>query len=589
MKNIPFIFLTMLMACAGNDSNRKASNSSAALSEVFEAIDRYGRAPEDSLYKGKHPQGTWSSVSYESQLKQADSLKKYKAAIEAIDDSTLSEQEKISKEVMLISLNDQIDAIRYKNILIPFNAEGGFYNRMAFSLNNLPFKSSKDYYDYIAWLPEFDRTLKENIALMRKGIADSVVAPKVIVRNTLELLKPWTVDNYRESVFFGPFKHMPESIDEADRKSIEQESERVLTALMATYKELNAFFANEYMAAAKEKPGVSFVPGGKEYYENRVRHYTTLPLTPDSVHNLGLAEVARIRAGMDKIIADLKFKGSFADFLKFLRTDERFYAKTPQELLNYASWLSKKAEGQLPKFFNKLYTLPFTVEPVPAAIAPTYTSGRYVGGSWDSKRAGIYWVNTYDLKSRTLYTLPALTVHEAVPGHHLQGALAAEIKNDLPAFRNRYYISAFGEGWGLYSEYLGEEMGMYTTPYEMFGRYTYEMWRACRLVVDTGIHYKGWSREQALKFLAENTALSMHEVTTEIDRYIGWPGQALSYKIGEIKIKALRRSAEEALGKDFNIGEFHSAILLNGSVPLSVLERQVNSYIQSVLDKPKKP
>ncbi len=589
MKNIPFFLLIILMACAGNDSKRNTSKSSAALLEVFEAIDRYGRAPEDSLYKGKHPQGIWSSVSFESQLKQADSLKKYKAAIEAIDDSTLSEQEKISKEVMLISLNDQIDAIRYKNILIPFNAEGGFYNRMAFSLNNLPFKSSKDYYDYITWLPEFDRTLKENIALMRKGIADSVVAPKVIVRNTLELLKPWTVDNYRESVFYGPFKHMPESIDEADRKSIEQESERVLTALMATYKELNAFFANEYMAVAKEKPGISFVPGGKEYYENRVRHYTTLPLTPDSVHNLGLVEVARIRAGMDKIITDLKFKGSFAEFLKFLRTDERFYAKTPQDLLNYASWLSKKAEGQLPKFFNKLYTLPFTVEPVPAAIAPTYTSGRYVGGSWDSKRAGIYWVNTYDLKSRTLYTLPALTVHEAVPGHHLQGALAAEIKNDLPAFRNRYYISAFGEGWGLYSEYLGEEMGMYTTPYEMFGRYTYEMWRACRLVVDTGIHYKGWSREQALKFLAENTALSMHEVTTEIDRYIGWPGQALSYKIGEIKIKALRRSAEEALGKDFNIGEFHSAILQNGSVPLSVLERQVNNYIQSVLDKSKKP
>lgn len=588
MKNIPFFLLIILMACAGNDSKRNTSNSSAALSEVFEAIDRFGRAPEDSLYKGKHPLGTWSSVSFESQLKQADSLKKYKAAIEAIDDSALSEQEKISKEVMLISLNDQIDAIRYKNILIPFNAEGGFYNRMAFSLSNLPFKSSKDYYDYITWLPEFDRTLKENIALMRKGITDSVVAPKVIVRNTLELLKPWTVDNYRESVFYGPFKHMPESIDEADRKSIEQESERVLTALMATYKELNAFFANEYMAAAKEKPGISFVPGGKEYYENRVRHYTTLPLTPDSVHNLGLAEVARIRASMNKIIADLKFKGSFEDFLKFLRTDERFYAKTPQELLNYASWLSKKAEGQLPKFFNKLYTLPFTVEPVPAAIAPTYTSGRYVGGSWDSKRAGIYWVNTYDLKSRTLYTLPALTVHEAVPGHHLQGALAAEIKNDLPAFRNRYYISAFGEGWGLYSEYLGEEMGMYTTPYEMFGRYTYEMWRACRLVVDTGIHYKGWSREQALKFLADNTALSMHEVTTEIDRYIGWPGQALSYKIGEIKIKALRRSAEEALGKDFNIGEFHSAILQNGSVPLSVLERQVNNYIQSVLDKPKK-
>src|SRR5690606_15119126 len=267
------------------------------------------------------------------------------------------------------------------------------------------------------------------------------------------------------------------------------------------------------MEAAREHPVISFVPGGKEYYENRVRFYTTLPLTPDSVHQLGLQEVARIRASMDKIIQEVNFKGSFADFLNFLRTDPQFYAKTPQELLNYASWLSKKAEAGLPKLFDKLYSLPFTVEPVPDAIAPTYTGGRYVSGSWEGKRAGIYWVNTYDLKSRTLYTLPALTLHEAVPGHHLQIMLAAELK-DLPRFRTRYYISAFGEGWGLYSEYLGEEMGMYATPYDMFGRYTYEMWRACRLVVDTGIHYKGWTREQALNYLAENTALSIHEVTT---------------------------------------------------------------------------
>jgi uncharacterized protein (DUF885 family) len=221
---------------------------------------------------------------------------------------------------------------------------------------------------------------------------------------------------------------------------------------VATYQEVNSFFEGEYMTAAKDEPGISFIPGGKEYYENRVKHYSTLSLTPDSVHNLGLSEVARIKASMEKIIYDVNFKGSFADFIKFLRTDPQFYPKTPQDLLNYASWLSKKAEGKLPKYFNKLYTLPFTVEPVPMSIAPTYTAGRFVPGSWETKRAGIYWVNTYDLKSRTLYTLPALTLHEAVPGHHLQGSLAAEIK-DIPPFRNRYYISAFGEGWGLYSEY----------------------------------------------------------------------------------------------------------------------------------------
>ncbi|HWA35827.1 MAG TPA: DUF885 domain-containing protein [Cyclobacteriaceae bacterium] len=585
MKKYLLVLLVGLFGCAGNPTDKKANSQSTSLSKLFDAIDRFGSAPEDSLYRGFHPRGKWSSSSYESQQALADSLKKYKAALEAITDASLSKQEKISKEVMLLNLNDQIAAIQYNLILIPFNAEGGFYNRFAYSLNNLPFKTAKDYYDYVAWLPQYDRVLQDNIVLMKKGIADGVVAPKVIVNNALELLKPWAVQNYQQSSFYAPINKMPESIGEADRKAIQQESERAITHLLETYQTLTNFFAKEYMAAAKTEPGISFVPGGKEYYENRVRHYTTLPLTPDSVHNLGLQEVARIRAAMDKIIVETNFKGSFSDFLKFLRTDPQFYAKTPQELLNYAAWLSKKAEGQLPKFFNKLYTLPFTVEPVPAAIAPTYTGGRYVGGSWESRRAGIYWVNTYDLKSRTLYTIPSLTVHEAVPGHHLQGALAAEIKKDLPAFRNSYYISAFGEGWGLYSEYLGEEMGMYSTPYELFGRYTYEMWRACRLVVDTGIHYKGWTRDQALKYLAENTALSMHEVTTEIDRYIGWPGQALSYKIGELKIKSLRKKSEEALGKDFNIGDFHAAILQNGSVPLGVLERQVDDYIAEAQSK----
>ena len=285
---------------------------------------------------------------------------------------------------------------------------------------------------------------------------------------------------------------------------------------------------------------------------------------------------------MEDIISELGFEGSFADFLAFLRTDEQFYPKTEQELLNYASWLSKKAEGQLPKIFNTLYTLPFTVEPVPLSIAPTYTTGRYVGGSWESQKAGIYWVNTFNLPSRTLYTMPALTLHEAVPGHHLQNAIAAELK-DLPKFRTSYYISAFGEGWGLYSEFLGEEMGMYETPYDLFGRYTYEMWRACRLVVDTGIHDKGWTREKALNYMAENTALSMHEVTTEIDRYIGWPGQALSYKVGEIKIRSLRKLAETELGVDFNLGEFHDVILRNGSIPLAVLEEKVKNYIDQKL------
>ncbi|AHM63158.1 hypothetical protein D770_24565 [Flammeovirgaceae bacterium 311] len=583
MKNLlPFLLLVLLFSCHRNTIGHKSANQPASLSQLFDSIAKFSASPEDSLYEGVHPRGQWTSNSYEHQKQRTDSLISYATALEAIDDAALSEQEKISKAVMLIRLRDQIDGVQHKMIFIPFNAEGGFYNQLSYVLPRLPFKSAKDYVAYLAWLPQYNKALQEYRDLMKQGVAEGIVAPKVVVRNNLELLKPWAVNNYQESPLYTPILNMPESISTSDREAIVRESQKVIGDLLTTYQTLYTFFADDYMAAAKEEPGIRFVPGGKEFYENRIRHFTTLPLSPDSIHQLGLAEVARIRRAMDAVMQEVGFRGSFAEFIEFLRTDKQFYAETPEELLNYASWLSKKAEGQLPKFFNKLYNLPFTVEPVPLSIAPTYTAGRYVSGSWEAKRAGIYWVNTYNLPSRTLYTLPALTLHEAVPGHHLQHAVAAELK-DIPGFRNRYYISAFGEGWGLYSEYLGEEMGMYSTPYELFGRYTYEMWRACRLVVDTGIHDKGWSREEALNFLAEHTALSLHEVNTEIDRYIGWPGQAVSYKIGELKIKDLRKKAEGALGEKFDIGAFHQAVLQNGSVPLILLESQVDAYIKEAL------
>lgn len=584
MKNLPLIILFLATAfCAAGQSGTK---SNEGLAKLFKNIDRPrgGGGGEGVLYRGQHPKGKWSTVSFQNMKTEADSTQLFISQLERIDDATLNDQEKISKAVMLIRLRDQVDAVKYKMVLIPFNAEGGFYNQMSFVLPRLTFKTAQDYFDYFKWLPEYETRLRDNIALMRQGIKEGIVAPKIIVNNTLLLLKPWVPESYEATPFYAPLNNIPSTISAGEQAQIKKEGGQAIGRLYNTYRELKTFFEKEYMAAAKDQPGIMFVPGGKEYYENRIKHYTTLPLSADSIHKLGLAEVARIRSSMEKIIADLKFQGSFADFLAFLRSDPQFYAKTPQELLNYASWLSKKAEGQLPRLFNKLYSLPFTVEPVPDNIAPTYTGGRYVPGSLEGKRAGTYWVNTYDLKSRTLYTLPALTVHEAVPGHHLQGAIAGELK-DIPAFRNRYYISAFGEGWGLYSEFLGEEMGMYPTPYDMFGRYTYEMWRACRLVVDTGIHYKGWSRDQALKYLSENTALSMHEVTTEIDRYIGWPGQAVSYKVGEIKIKDLRKKAEDKLGTSFNIGDFHQTILQNGSVPLTVLEQEVDRYIARTSEK----
>jgi uncharacterized protein (DUF885 family) len=301
-------------------------------------------------------------------------------------------------------------------------------------------------------------------------------------------------------------------------------------------------------------------------------------VAPEELHALGLREVARIRARMEAVKSEVGFKGELPAFFVSLRNDPRFHARTPEELLMRASFIAKTIDGMLPAFFGLLPRLPYRVEAVPADIAPYYTGGRYVQAAAGSTEPGTYWVNTYDLQSRPLYVLPALTLHEAVPGHHLQIALAAE-QQGLPAFRRFAYFSVTGEGWGLYAEKLGEEMGIYRTPYEQFGRLTYEMWRACRLVVDTGMHALGWPREKAIAYLRDNTALSEHEIETETDRYIGWPGQALAYKVGELAIVEMRRKAEAALGARFDKRRFHDAILATGSVPLGVLEEEVDRFV----------
>jgi uncharacterized protein (DUF885 family) len=324
--------------------------------------------------------------------------------------------------------------------------------------------------------------------------------------------------------------------------------------------------------------GVSNFPQGLAYYKELVHHYTTTDLTYDEIFEIGQKEVRRIQQEMMDVLKEVNFKGSLQDFISYLRTDPKFYTTTPEQLLKEASFIAKKADGKLPQFFGKLPRQPYGVEPVPAHLAPTYTGGRYSGAPISSKRAGFYWVNTYNLSSRPLYTLESLTLHEAVPGHHLQISLTQEL-DSLPAFRKNLYVNAFGEGWGLYCEWLGIEMGFYKDPYSRFGRLTYEMWRACRLVIDVGLHAKGWTREEAVKFLSEHTALSLHEVNTEINRYISWPGQALAYKMGELKIKELRKKAEDKLKDKFDIREFHDLILSQGSVTLAIMEKMVDRYI----------
>lgn len=562
-------------------TNYLTAQNNAALNKIFEDLRKIEKSyeKENPIYQNKHPE-VFMVGSISEWVEEANAVRSKLNELEAIPNSELSSQDKINKEIRMLQLRDQLSWVDFKMYLIPINAEGGNYLSPAFFLNRLPFKTVEDYESYLKWLPSFVKALQFEQSLLEQGMKEGIMAPKVIVQNNLKLLEPWT-GKVKDHTFFKPILNFPSSFSASDKASIEKKAVEIIERdIIPAYVALHQFLEKKYLPKAPAEVGISGIKNGREYYANRVRHFTTLDMSPDSVFDLGMQEVTRIKKLMEEVITSLDYQESFTDFLQFLRTDEQFYAKTGQELLNKAAWLSKKAEGQLPKLFGKLYELPFTVAPVPDAIAPTYTGGRYVPGSRIQNNPGTYWVNTYNLPSRSLYTLPSLTLHEAVPGHHLQIMLAAELTG-LPDFRENYYISAFGEGWGLYSEYLGEEMGMYETSYDLFGRYTYEMWRACRLVVDPGIHYKGWTRDQAVEFMKNNTALSLHEVNTEIDRYIGWPGQAVSYKIGELTIKRLRQQAEASLGNKFDIQAFHDAVLRNGSVPLSILNDEIDNFIMT--------
>lgn len=496
------------------------------------------------------------------------------AQIMALDTLTMTMDDFINKDLLLLEMENELNDISFKSHLLPLNSEGGFLTNIVYSIQYASPKSKEDSIQYLQKLQDLPRLIQYNQKLMEEGIKEGKTSPAIITQRCIDLTAPFQNIDINDNIFIAPLA-ANDSLFQLAKTLVKKEIE-------PAYVSFAIFLKDTYLPASPAIPGISHLKSGKKYYEDKVKYFTTLAMTPNQVYETGEKEVARIKAEMETIIKSLDFKGSFTDFITYLRKDPQFYAKTPRELLYRATWLSKKIEGKLPKYFNKLPRMPFTVEEVSPSIAPNYTSGRYSEGNYETGKPGAYWVNTYKLESRPLYALPALTLHEAVPGHHLQIMLSREMEN-VPEFRQNLYISAFGEGWGLYSEYLGKEAGMYETPYEDFGRLTYEMWRACRLVVDVGLHYKGWTREQAVDFMASNTALSMHEVNTEIDRYIGWPGQAVSYKIGEIKIRQLRQMAEAKLGDKFDIKTFHDMLLANGSVRLNTLERIVNQFITQSL------
>ena len=500
------------------------------------------------------------------------------AQLKALDRSSLSKEDKINAQILEDQLQNDVDLYRFKDYYLPITAESGFHAYIT-SITQGKFNTLEDYRHYIAKLNALSTYFAQQTHWLKQGLAEGITPPKVTLNGFEDSISSYIVP-VEKSGYLKPFTQYPSYFTEAQKAQLTQEGHALVEQkVLPLYQKFYDFMTKEYIPNARENIAASSLPNGAEFYENRVRYYTTLDMTSAQVHELGLKEVQRIRQEMEQIIASVGFKGSFADFLHFLRTDPQFYTTSAEQLLKEAAFIAKKADAMLPKYFGKLPRKTYGIAPVPAEIAPKYTTGRYSGSNSDDE-PGYYWVNTYALDKRPLYELEALTLHEAVPGHHLQISLNSELTS-LPDFRRYGYISAFGEGWGLYCEYLGLEAGFYQDPYSNFGRLTYEMWRAARLVVDTGMHTQGWSRQQAIDFMASNTALSLHNVTTEIDRYISWPGQALSYKIGELTIKRLRAKAEQDLGDKFDIRAFHDAVLENGSVPMSILEQQINDFIDA--------
>jgi uncharacterized protein (DUF885 family) len=571
MKNSVLSVLAIILLVTGVVI-KFSENSKKKLQEIITIYQDH-----ESYDGNEYPLGLFTKEHFESEANFALDLLNQ---LENIDTNDLDENNLISYELLKFELNDIVDYYNFERYLNPLLSDSGFHSSLNYMVRPLSnYQKTIEYLNKLNSLPEF---VNQNLTNIRIGLEKGVSQPLVIFDGYESTYDDHITNNYLNNYFYSPFKNLPKDISQSQSDSILKAAKISINEIVVPqFKKIKKFFEKEYYPKTRTKIGISSTPNGKEYYQNRINYYTTSKeYTAEKIHQIGLDEVARIKSEMKKIIKELKFQGSFEDFFKFLRTDNQFYANTPKELLMYARDIAKRADEQLPRFFKTLPRKPYGVAPVPDAIAPKYTSGRYVGTSKNSTDPGYYWVNTYDLKSRTLYTIPALTVHEAVPGHHLQSALNNELGDKIPSFRKNLYLSAYGEGWGLYTEYLAEEMGLYTTPYEQFGKLTYEMWRACRLVVDTGIHALDWSKEMVLNYMSSNTALSLHEINTETDRYISWPGQALSYKIGELKIRELRILAEEKLESNFNIRDFHEIILSEGTVTLAILESRVLNYIE---------
>jgi prolyl oligopeptidase len=582
-----WILILALLVPATQPVSAQSDNAGARLHALFKAEWEYTLQENpvfasilgDRRYNDRWPDASAAAV--ERRYQHALEAQKQLAAIPFAE---LSEMDRVNYRLFQRELESQVEGHRYRLHLLAINHMEGIQTLNDLVLQ-LPFATGKDYADWIARLRALPALLDQNIALLREGIRAGIVHPQVIIQRVPAQVEKQFAGKPEESLFYQVFRDLPADIPEAERARLRKEAQQAIgEQVLPAYRRLHEFLTREYLPACKEQVGISQIPRGREAYAYLARSFTTTPLAPDEIHEIGQREVRRIRAEMKKVIAQTGFQGSFAEFLHFLRTDPQFYYSDPQELLAAYRALSKRIDPTLVKLFGKIPRAPYGVEPVPDTIAPDTTTAYYNQPAADGTRPGTYYVNLYKPEVRPKYEMEALSIHEAVPGHHLQIALAMEL-GELPEFRRYGGYTVFVEGWALYSESLGEELGFYKDPYSKFGQLTYEMWRAVRLVVDTGLHVKGWTREQAIEFFKANAAKTEQDIVNEIDRYIAWPGQALAYKIGELKIKELRARAATELGERFDVRAFHDTVLGSGAVTLDVLEANVNAWIARVKQK----
>lgn len=587
MRNISWILTTfllfILLVFSQGGSPAVANDAEDALQKLLDEAWQF-RIDEDPLFAAKlgvtRLRGQLPDVSEAAEIRRNEKRREFLKRGGAIDRDALKRASQINLDVFQQLLRDQVTEFEFSRHLVPITNRWGFHIDFADLPTETRFTDVASYEDYIKRLAAFQSYADQNIALLRKGIDTGRTLPAVVLEGYRDTIRPHIVDDPSESRLYAPIRKLPDSFSDADKKRILESARKAIReSVVPGYANFDRFMAEEYISAARGTIAASALPEGREFYRHRVKQFTTLDIAPEEVHEIGLREVARIRAEMRAVPKQVNFEGTYEAFVAHLRTDPKFYAKTPEELMKEVAYTLKVMDGKLPDLFKTLPRMPYGIRRIPDYIAPKTTTAYYSPPSGDRTVAGYYYVNTYDLKSRPLYEIEALSLHEAVPGHHLQIALQQEL-SDLPDFRRFASFTAYVEGWALYAERLGLEVGFYEDPYDDFGRLSYEMWRACRLVVDTGIHYLGWTRQQAIDYMADNTALSIHNITAEVDRYISWPGQALGYKMGEIKIRELRRHAEKELADRFDIREFHDVVLRSGSVPLSILEENVNLYVK---------